>query len=254
METWSWSWPDGRPESFVPRHLGLGGWSEPLRGIVSGMDITLLGHSCVRFEKDGARLVVDPGAWSATDALEGARAVLVTHEHVDHVVPDELRAALVGRAELEVWAPGSVAAAVVGDDQSVASRVHAVTPGEHLDAAGFSVDVVGEQHAVIHPDIPVIPNVGYLVDGGVLHPGDALTVPEAPVELLLVPVAAPWLKTAEAIDYVRAVAPRRAVPIHDGILTDGGKALVDGLLGERGPGIGETQYARVQPGETISAG
>ncbi|WNB84310.1 MBL fold metallo-hydrolase [Cellulomonas sp. ATA003] len=218
------------------------------------MDITLLGHACVRLDKNGSRLVIDPGAFSATDALDDATAVLVTHDHVDHVVPDELRAALVGRAELEVWAPEAVVGAVVGDDDAVASRVHTVSPGDHLDVAGFAVDVVGDKHAVIHPDVPQIANVGYLVDGVVLHPGDAFTVPDAAVEVLLVPVAAPWLKTAEAIDYVRAVGARRAVPIHDAILADAGRTLVDGLLGERGPGIGDTQYTRVQPGETISAG
>ena len=218
------------------------------------MNLTLLGHACVRFEKDGSTLVVDPGAFSATDALEGATAVLVTHEHVDHVVPDELRAALTGRPELEVWAPEAVATAVVDDDDAVASRVHAVSPGDHVDVAGFSVDVVGEKHAVIHPDVPQIANVGYLVDGAVLHPGDALIVPDGEIELLLVPVAGPWLKAAEAIDYVRAVRARRAVPIHDAILTDAGKSLVDGLLGERGPGTEGTQYARVQPGQTITVG
>lgn len=218
------------------------------------MDITPLGHSCVRFDKDGSRLVIDPGAWSATDALEGASAVLVTHEHVDHVVPDELRAALVGRPDLEIWAPEGLVATIVGDDDSVASRVHAAGPGEHLDVAGFAVDVVGGKHAVIHPDVPQAANVGYLVDGTVLHPGDALTVPDGELELLLLPIAGPWMKAAEAIDYVRAVAPRRAVPIHDAILTDAGRALVDGLLGARGPGIGATEYTRVPAGESISVG
>jgi L-ascorbate metabolism protein UlaG (beta-lactamase superfamily) len=120
--------------------------------------------------------------------------------------------------------------------------------------AGFAVDVVGEKHAVIHPDVPQAANVGYLVDGAVLHPGDALTVPDGEIELLLLPVAGPWLKVAEAIDYVRSVRARRAVPIHDAILTDGGKGLVDRLLGEGGPGTGGTQYARVQPGKTITVG
>ncbi|WP_298457594.1 MBL fold metallo-hydrolase [uncultured Cellulomonas sp.] len=218
------------------------------------MDLTLLGHACVRFDKDGSRLVIDPGAFSATDALEGADAVLVTHEHVDHVVPDELRAALTGRPELQVWAPEAVVRAVVGDDDAVAGRVHTVSPGDHVDAAGFGVDVVGDKHAVIHPEVPQVANVGYLVDGTVLHPGDAFTVPDGEVELLLVPVAAPWLKTAEAIDYVRAVDARRAVPIHDAILADAGRALVDGLLGERGPGTGGTEYTRVPSGETITLG
>ena len=218
------------------------------------MDITLLGHSCVRLEKDGARLVIDPGAWSATDALEGAAGVLVTHEHVDHVVPDQLRAALVGRPELEVWAPEGVSRTIVGDDDSVASRVHVARTGERLDVAGFAVEVVGQKHALIHPDVPQAANVGYVVDGVVLHPGDALTVPDGDVEVLLLPIAAPWLKTAEAIDYVRAVAPRRAVPIHDAILSDTGRTLLDRLLGAQTPGIGDTEYTRVQAGDSLSVG
>ena len=38
--------------------------------------------------------------------------------------------------------------------------------------------------------------------------------------MLAVPIDGPWLKLAEAIDYVNAVAPRLAVPIHEGELTD----------------------------------
>jgi len=72
---------------------------------------------------------------------------------------------------------------------------------------------------VIHPDIPVIPNNAYLVDGTHLHPGDSLAVlPPEPLEVLFLPTAAPWQKLADAVDYLRAVAPRTAVPIHQGIL------------------------------------
>jgi L-ascorbate metabolism protein UlaG (beta-lactamase superfamily) len=218
------------------------------------MDLTPLGHACVRLDSGGSRLVIDPGAFCAADALEGADAVLITHEHVDHVVPDELRQALVGRPELQVWAPEGVAAAIAGDDDAVAGRVHVASPGDHLDVAGFGVDVVGGQHAVIHPDVPQAANVGYLVDGVVLHPGDSFTLPDGDVEVVLLPVAGPWMKVAEAIDFVRAAPARRAIPIHDGTLTDAGKGLVDRLLGPQGPGTGGTEYARVQPGETVSVG
>ena len=132
--------------------------------------------------------------------------------------------------------------------------MHTVSPGDHLDVAGFSVDVVGEKHAVIHADVPQITNVGYVVDGAVLHPGDALTVPDGDIELLLVPIAAPWVKAGEVIDYVRSVRATRAVPIHDAILADSGRMLLDNLLGGRGPGTGGTEYARVAPGETFSVG
>ena len=49
------------------------------------MRLTKLGHACVRLEKDGATLVIDPGAWSGPDPLAGAQAVLITHEHPDHL-------------------------------------------------------------------------------------------------------------------------------------------------------------------------
>jgi L-ascorbate metabolism protein UlaG (beta-lactamase superfamily) len=82
-----------------------------------------------------------------------------------------------------------------------------------------AVNVVGGEHAVIHPDIPVVANTGYLLDHGAFyHPGDSFHVPEQRVDVLGLPTAAPWLKVAEAVDFFRAVAPRVAVPIHQGLL------------------------------------
>ena len=86
--------------------------------------------------------------------------------------------------------------------------------------------VHGELHAEIHPEIPRIPNVGFLVDGQVFHPGDALTVPDEPVATLLLPVHAPWSKAAELIDYVRAVDADQAYAVHDGLLNDIGLGMV----------------------------
>jgi L-ascorbate metabolism protein UlaG (beta-lactamase superfamily) len=84
------------------------------------------------------------------------------------------------------------------------------------------VAVFGRDHATVHPDLPVIPNVGYLVGGRLFHPGDALTEPGAPVELLAVPAGAPWLKLADAVDYLRRVGPRVAVPVHEKVLSEAG--------------------------------
>jgi L-ascorbate metabolism protein UlaG (beta-lactamase superfamily) len=80
------------------------------------------------------------------------------------------------------------------------------------------VRVVGRDHAVIHPGVPVVPNTGYLVADRFFHPGDSFTVPDAAVEILGVPTGAPWLKAAEAVDYLRAVRPRVGVPIHEAAL------------------------------------
>jgi hypothetical protein len=139
-----------------------------------------------------------------------------------------------------------VAAALEG----AGSRVHAVGPGDRFTAAGFDVSVHGEWHAVIHPEIPRVRNVGFLVQDTVFHPGDALTVPEVAVPTVLLPAHAPWSKTAELIDYLRAVRAQRALAVHDGLLNDTGLGLVAGLLGERGPGQ-PTPYARLAPGESV---
>ncbi len=177
------------------------------------MQIVHFGHSCVLAEIDSARLLIDPGGFSSGfEELSGLDAVLITHAHPDHLDTDRLPALLAANPGAElVVDPGS--AEMLGD---VAHRT--VRPGEQLEIAGAAVEVIGGDHAVIHPDIPVIPNNGYLLDGSVLHPGDSFTPPGRQLDVLLLPTGAPWLKLSEAVDYLRAVEPAVAVPIHQAVL------------------------------------
>ncbi len=210
------------------------------------MRLTKLGHACVRLEKDGAALVIDPGVWSGDDALDGASAVLVTHEHRDHVAPDALRAAMNANPGLQLWTNASVA----GQFADLGGRVHAVGHGDTFTAAGFDVHVYGRDHAQIHPDIPIVPNTGFAVDGEVFHPGDSFTVPGEPVPTLLLPIAAPWLKMAEVIDYTREVSPQRAYAIHDALLNANGLGLIGQLMTLVAEPAG-TAYSRLEPGTTV---
>ncbi|WP_424211126.1 MBL fold metallo-hydrolase [Streptomyces sp. BI20] len=209
------------------------------------MKIVKQSHSCVRLEKDGRVLVVDPGAFSEADAGLGADVLLVTHEHPDHFEEGRLRAALDARPGTELWTLGAVAEKLAA---AYPGRVHRVGHGDAFTAAGFDVRVYGELHAVIHPDLPRVGNVGYLVEG-VFHPGDALTVPDAPVDTLLLPVHAPWSRVSDVIDYVREVGPRRAVDVHDAYLSDLARPIYDGLLTNLGGGA---EHARYAPGETVA--
>lgn len=199
--------------------------------------LTRWGHSCVRFERGDDRLVIDPGAFSDVDAaLEGVRAVLVTHEHPDHVDVPRL-AARVAAGDLEVWGPQPVLDALV-EAGAPADRLAAVRGGDEVRAGGFDVRVLGEWHALIHADVPAVHNVGYRI-GGVLHPGDAYVDAEgADVDVLLTPVSAPWLRLGEVVDWVRSVRPARLVVIHDAPLSDVGRANARGLL-TRLAGAGE---------------
>lgn len=210
------------------------------------MRLTKLEHACVRIESGGGQVVIDPGAFSGDDALTGANAVLITHEHFDHVQPDRLRAALTADPGLEVWTNASLA----GQFDGFGGRVHAVGHGDTFTAAGIDVHVYGSEHAVLHQDIPMVANTGFLLGGEVFHPGDALTVPEDPVRTLLLPGNAPWLKVSEMIDYGRAVAPGRAYVIHDGLLNEIGLGVLGNWLGLAAGDSGAT-FTRIEPGTSV---
>ncbi len=136
----------------------------------------------------------------------GVDAVLVTHEHYDHV--DELR--LAGLA-CPVFAPAGAALTRID--------VQAVQPGRLFTVAGLEVRAVGGRHAAVVAEQQTCANVGYVV-GGVYHPGDALDPPPHAVESLLVPMQASWLKTAEGIEFLRSAEYQRAFGIHDGQIND----------------------------------
>ncbi|MYR05308.1 MBL fold metallo-hydrolase [Gordonia sp. SID5947] len=193
------------------------------------MRLTKYTHATVTLAKDDKTLLIDPGAFTpnAADLLADADAVLITHEHFDHFDAEKIVAAMKEREELHLYGPASIARSL----SEVASRVHPVSTGESFDIAGFSVETFVADHAVIHPEIPLVDNVGFLIDHSVFHPGDAYLNPGRPIQTLLLPVSGPWISTEQAIDFVRAVAPQLSIAIHDVMLSDTGKATTDMFLG-----------------------
>lgn len=208
------------------------------------MELTKYTHSCVVLADAGRRLLIDPGVWTEPAALEGVSQVLVTHDHYDHLDVERLLAA--GRADsaFVVFGPAAVVELLAGLGPAAVT----VQPGQQFTAAGFSVAAVGGDHAEIYDGAPGTSNLGYVIEGEVYHPGDSLHVPTQAVRTLLVPAAAPWLKLAEAIDFVRAVEPAHAHPIHDATLSDVGQAGTDRWLSLKG----ETDFRRIAIGETVT--
>lgn len=195
------------------------------------MRIIHFGHSCVLLETGSARLLIDPGTYAT--GFEVAReldGVLITHQHPDHLDAEKLPVLMAAN-------PG--AALVVDEGSAPVVRELGLTPtvlhaGDDVRIGGASVHVAGGRHALIHQDIPVIPNNCYVVDDGAYyHPGDSLVVPEQAIDVLGVPAAAPWLKTSEAVDFLRAVRPRVAMPIHDAVVAR--PELYFGLLDRLSP-------------------
>jgi L-ascorbate metabolism protein UlaG (beta-lactamase superfamily) len=210
--------------------------------------ITKFGHSCVRFSSGSGDLVVDPGGWSEREALDGAAAVLVTHEHPDHWVVDNLRA-----TDAPIWTIEAVRRAIHEADPEVAERVTVVRPGEELEVAGFAVRVVGELHAVIHPELPRFDNSGFLLtaDGETaFHPGDAFERPGQPVDVFCAPACAPWAKMSELVDLARDVAAPRTLAIHDKVYSPEGLGIVDRTMRQFLEGVGST-WSRLSPGTDL---
>ncbi|WHU49126.1 MBL fold metallo-hydrolase [Gordonia sp. L191] len=187
-------------------------------------------HATITLTDHGSTLLVDPGAFTPNTAelLADADAVVITHEHFDHFDAEKILAALRDRLELHLYGPASIAESL----SEVADRVHVISTNQTLDVGGFTVEAFVTDHAVIHPEIPSVDNIGFLIDGTVFHPGDAYLNPGRPITTLLLPVSGPWISTEQAIDYVRAVKPERSIAIHDLMLSDAGKSTTARFLGE----------------------
>ncbi|MFE6101528.1 MBL fold metallo-hydrolase [Streptomyces laurentii] len=203
------------------------------------MRLTKYGHACVRLETGDRSLVIDPGIYSEPESLYGVAAVLVTHEHDDHLDAGKLAAARAANPDITVHAPADVASEL-GD------WVTPVEAGDTVSAAGFTVRVVGGRHADIVDGLPGCPNVGFVVEG-IYHPGDSLFLPDESIETLLVPVAGPWLHLGRAVEFTRTVKPGRAIAIHDATMNDRGFENVDWWLENHGG----APYTRLAPGASV---
>ena len=183
------------------------------------MRLTHLGHACLLAEVGGARMLFDPGVLSGFDDVRDLDAVLITHQHPDHLDPARLGPLLAANPGARLWVDQDTVTAVPGlPEHTVVHR------GDRFRIGATAIEVIGGLHAAVYGDVPGCTNAAYLIDdGALLHPGDSFTVPGRDVDVLAVPVDGPWLKLAEAVDYVRAVRPRVAVPVHEAETTDPAK-------------------------------
>ncbi len=181
------------------------------------MIITKFGHCCLLIEVKGVWILTDPGNYNETPMVEGIDAILITHEHPDHLHVEALQIILAKNPEAQVITHIGVGKILDGAGITYTS----IADGETVEVRGVSVESSGSEHACIHHDLPVVQNTGFFIDKTLFYPGDSFHNPEKAVTILALPVAGPWMKLSEAIEYAKLIKPKVVFPVHDGMLRQG---------------------------------
>lgn len=201
------------------------------------MKLTKYEHACFAVEQNGQTLVVDPGNFTTDLSISSdIIAVVLTHEHADHLDPKLLEAIVRQNPKAVVVAHPSVTS------QLDSYKTQSVVSGQEISVGPFKLRFYGDEHAIIHPDIDSVANLGVFINDTLYYPGDAFVKPNAPVDVLALPVGAPWLKISEPIDFARAIKPRFAFPVHDAVLSGFGQATADRLIKRL---VTDVEYSRL---------
>ncbi len=184
------------------------------------MQITKFGHSCVLLDDGQTKILFDPGLYGGIPSDLKVDGIVITHVHQDHVDMDQLKP-LLENVTPRIITNTEVKAEL--DKHGIDCEI--VEEGSSATIGTFTFEAFGNDHAIMHPDLPKFQNTGYLINNKIFHPGDALYMPSKPIEVLLLPIAAPWSKVAETLDYLAQVNAKVNFPIHDGFIQGGGGAF-----------------------------
>lgn len=183
------------------------------------MRISKYEHALLVVEQAAAQLVIDPGSYSNLPALQNVVAVVFTHLHDDHTSLEHAQTISRNFPAVKMFGTQEVVEKLNG------LNVQAVYHGDHYEVGPFQIDFYGDLHQVIHRSIPLVQNVGVMVNLQLYYPGDSYTFPEQSVEILACPTSAPWLRISDVIDFLDLIKPKKCFATHNALLSEQGHAL-----------------------------
>lgn len=183
------------------------------------MRISKYEHALMVVEQAAAQLVIDPGSYSNLPALQNVVAVVFTHLHDDHTSLEHAQTISRNFPAVKMFGTQEVVEKLTG------LNVQAVYHGDHYEVGPFQIDFYGDLHQVIHRSIPLVQNVGVMINSQLYYPGDSYTFPEQSVEILACPTSAPWLRISDVIDFLDLIRPKKCFATHNALLSEQGHAL-----------------------------
>ncbi len=212
------------------------------------MIITKLGHCALVLDVNGTRILTDPGSFSAPaqEAQTNINIILITHEHQDHFHVDSIKKILMMNPSAVVVTNSAVAAIIASENLNC--TVNVVGDGQTMTVNGILIEGFGKDHALVYPpNMGLVENTGYFVANKFYFPGDNFHNPGKAVDVLALPVAGPWMKSSEAVDFAKLIKARIAFGVHDGMIVPSFRGYIGMLLKKFVP---ETEYISLADGET----
>ena len=208
------------------------------------MKITKLEHSGIIIEKDGENIIFDPVKFTKKlPEINNVVTIIITHKHSDHFQPEVIARILQNSPNAKIFTTADTAPNI--------ENAISVKAGDSHDVGNFKLDFFGKDHAAIIPGQIPCENIGTAVDGRIVNPGDSFDLPDFTPEVLFTPIAAPWCKISESIDYVKKAHPRVVIPIHDAVLSDLGKKFNENWLDAACSEIG-AEFTSLVPNQSVS--
>lgn len=140
--------------------------------------------------------------------------ILITHDHADHLHADSLKEILKNNPTAKVVTNSGVGLKL----KELGIEFSLLEGRETKEFESVLLEAFDCKHEEIYGEFGQVQNTGYFIDNKLFYPGDSFFNPEKAVDTLALPVSGPWCTIQDAVNYALAIKPKKAFPVHDGML------------------------------------